>query len=56
MTENIPQEILFDTRLQERFIRQGLITRKQLEEWKDKLIDLETEPTKTDVAQSSNRN
>jgi hypothetical protein len=52
ITESISQEVLFDQRLQERFIRQGLITRKQLEAWKEKLVDVESEGSKIDVGQN----
>ena len=37
----IPEEILFDTRLIDRHIAQGLITRKDVDEYMKKLADSE---------------
>jgi hypothetical protein len=41
MADQMLPEILFDKRLQERFIRPGLLTQKQLDEWLSKLGDVQ---------------
>jgi hypothetical protein len=40
MPQQIPDEILFDVRLQERHIRRGLLTRDQVEKHRDKNADM----------------
>lgn len=45
----IPEEILFDTRLIDRHIAQGLITRKDVDEYMKKLADSETLSEKIDL-------
>lgn len=40
MSQQLPEEILYDKRLQERFIRQGLLTSQQLQTWLTGLSDV----------------
>lgn len=49
MTYRLPDEILFDRRLQERFIRQKLLTREALNQWLAQLPDTEEQGARTDL-------
>ena len=40
MAQQLPEEILYDKRLQERFVRQGLLSTQQLQTWLGDLTDV----------------
>lgn len=50
----LPEEILFDSRLVERHIRQGLTTRKDYEEWLAKKPDVSDRAEAVDVVAGGN--
>jgi hypothetical protein len=45
----LPNEVLFDARLVERHIRQGLVTREQYEGYLAQLNDVESEADRIDL-------
>lgn len=51
----LPEEILFDSRLVERHIREGLVTRADYEEWLGKQPDVSERADVLDIAVPSSR-
>ena len=49
MSQHLPTELLYDKRLQDRFVRLGLLSRKQVQDWLGGLDDLATQADQTDL-------
>ncbi len=55
MAQQLPDEILYDVRLQERHIRRGILTRDQVEKHREKNADMAEQADILDLEQLAQR-